>query len=766
MKISLAMIVKEDNSNLTRCLDVMAPFVDEIVVGYKDGETFDTRVQWHKQPKEAFVPLTAKDKKFFQGFGVETDEKQVFRFDVARNDIFSKCTGDWILWLDDDDIIDKPEEIRPLLEQCDEQIQGIVVNYAYLLDASGNSLMDHWKTRLIRNGSDFKWKGHIHEDLLSDSHSPVAKTHDFQVLHLQDKQTRNERTQRNLIALLKEYHDNLEKPDPRILHYLGMTLFDHNKIELGVSALKNFIKLSGWDEQRYDAWLWIGKKTHDENAYLEAIKERPDYPMAYFELADLYLGREEYKKALEFYQIGFSKPRPDTALAVNPRSLDLIPLFHSAEALFQTGKVKEAINNIHKCLKYYPEDEDLLEKLSIYQEMADQIEVNRAYLKISKYLATHNQDEKVLELLKSVPDELDGNPVLAQVKNRLFIREWEPNEVTIYCPASWDAFTPNTLNRGIGGSEEAVIRLSRELTKLGHKVTVYANPDERGEYEGVTYLHADEINLKDKFNVLVIWRAPYMLDQKFDAKQTYLWLHDVHEKEEFTPKRLENVDKVIVLSKYHRSLFPNIPEEKIMYSANGLTIDYDLYKDVKRNPYKMVYTSCPSRGLENLLKWWPDIKKAVPQAELHVFYGFDNFVKGWKDDPIKMEWKAKMEELLKQDGIIYHGRTGQDEINRHTAEAGLWPYPTQFPEISCITAMKCQSLGAWPITTGFAALEETQQYGYKGEGCKEAIINALKQPVSDGRRQKMMDWAQKEFSWEKIAKQWSNEWQQNAMTKE
>jgi tetratricopeptide (TPR) repeat protein len=796
VKITLAMIVSGDNPLLRRCIDNIKDYVDEIIVGAR--ETFEMEgVSVYPQPKEAFVPLKLDDKDFFEQYGIETDLKEVFNFALARNEIFKKATGDWIIWLDDDDIIDKPELIRPLLEEVDPRVMGIEVNYAYHLDHKGRSLVDHWRTRIIRNGSDFRWKGgkcgYLHEDLLSPSHAPVAKTYDFEVLHLQDMKVRGGKRERNVVALLKEIKETTPNVDPRTLYYLGISLFD-----IGIDGrdiLKEYIKVSGWDEQRYDAWEWIAKKSQGNeavNAYLEAIKEKPEWPMAYFGIAETYLNQGKYQKALEFYQMGFAKPKPDLRLGINPRFLDVHQYRGAAEALLNVGKPKEAIRYLKKVLEWYPEDTEAIDYISLCREIDAQMNTERSLKNLAKYLETHNQQEKIAELLKAVPVELDDSPVAVGIRNKYFYKEHADNEITIYCPAQWEEWGPWSLTEGgIGGSEEAVIKLSNQLTKLGWKVTVYANPGERrGEYDEVLYLNADEINHQDHFNIFVAWRAPYVYDDEWTAKKKYLWLHDVQEPEDFTERRLSNLDKVIVLSKYHRSLFP-IPEEKVFYSANGIDpFDYTSEKKIKRNPYKLIYTSCPSRGLEHLLDWWPEIRKEHPKAELHVFYGFHNFVKGYKDNPKMMAWKDEMEEKLKQEGITFHDRQPQDVIRDHSLESGIWAYPTEFPEISCITAMKMQSCGVWPATTGFAALEETQKYGIKQiarvsdcersvignnteemakavaysqkkalDRLKKDLIYCLEHGVDEDKRQEMMNWAREEFSWKKVAEQWTKELQ-------
>ena len=43
-------------------------------------------------------------------------------------------------------------------------------------------------------------------------------------------------------------------------------------------------------------------------------------------------------------------------------------------------------------------------------------------------------------------------------------------------------------------------------------------------------------------------------------------------------------------------------------------------------------------------------------------------------------------------------------------EAGAMIYPTGFPEISCINAMKAQANGCFPVSSRFAALRETSKH--------------------------------------------------------
>lgn len=186
-----------------------------------------------------------------------------------------------------------------------------------------------------------------------------------------------------------------------------------------------------------------------------------------------------------------------------------------------------------------------------------------------------------------------------------------------------------------------------------------------------------------------------------------------------------------------------------------------------RDPKLMVYGSSYDRGLEHLLKMWPDIKKEVPDAKLRIFYGWVLFDKGYADNPERMAWKEKMNKLMQQDGITHLGRISHDAVRKEMENAGIWAYPTHFGEISCITAMKAQAWGAIPVVINYAALEETVQWGIKVKGdiydqeTKDLYIKALVSLLKDEKQQefirpKMMEWA-KRFSWENVAKQWDAE---------
>lgn len=186
-----------------------------------------------------------------------------------------------------------------------------------------------------------------------------------------------------------------------------------------------------------------------------------------------------------------------------------------------------------------------------------------------------------------------------------------------------------------------------------------------------------------------------------------------------------------------------------------------------RNKHWVIYQSSYDRGLEHLLKVWPLVKKAVPDAQLHIFYGWELFVKFYHNNPASMAWKEKMDKLMKQDGVTDHGRVPQNEMREWIEKCGIWAYPTHFGEINCLSAIKAQAWGAMPVVIDYAALKTTVKWGIKVEGdiydpkvrenYKNALIDGLTSEKQDEMRPAMMAWARDKFNWTKIATSWSKE---------
>lgn len=338
----------------------------------------------------------------------------------------------------------------------------------------------------------------------------------------------------------------------------------------------------------------------------------------------------------------------------------------------------------------------------------------------------------------------------------------------------WDYRTPFTT--GIGGSETSHVYMVRDLAARGLAVTSYApvkrskvDPDTRVQWRPYTSLDLS------KPAVVINYRDP----QLFQAEKppTSKWWFIAQDCDYPFPEGvLEKIDRYITLCSTHaKQTLAKYPQlmGRVFQSSNGLDparISAALKEAGPRDPYQLIYTSSPDRGLKLLLENWFRIKEQVPEAHLEVFYGFNNMervaqIMGGKD--WRPTYQSYLESLLQQPGITFHGRVPQPTLYKHIAQSSIWPYLTDWPETSCITCMEMQALGATPITNDFWALKDNVAFGDRVAGIPqnstlikclmiEQIIYRLKNPMPEKYRDHMMIWAADHFKWERVGKQWQN----------
>lgn len=187
-----------------------------------------------------------------------------------------------------------------------------------------------------------------------------------------------------------------------------------------------------------------------------------------------------------------------------------------------------------------------------------------------------------------------------------------------------------------------------------------------------------------------------------------------------------------------------------------------MYSEIRR--HNLFYGSSYDRGLDIVLKYWPQIKEKFPDTTLHVCYGWNLFDRGYANNQERMNWKERINEQMKAEGIVHHGRVGKKELKGIREKCGVWVYPTYFPEINCITALETQREGCVPCVVGLAALKETVGSGRIVEGdiyeeeVQKKWLEALFELIGDEKKWLEEQKKGKEFvtnkSWAVIASSW------------
>lgn len=171
------------------------------------------------------------------------------------------------------------------------------------------------------------------------------------------------------------------------------------------------------------------------------------------------------------------------------------------------------------------------------------------------------------------------------------------------------------------------------------------------------------------------------------------------------------------------------------------------------------YFSAYYRGLRCLLKdIWPLVRAEVPDATLDVYYGWESWVGLEGEDDFYFEMEELFEKMKSQ-GVTVHGRVSHEQLAKAMKGIQVWAYPTEFPEIHCITALKAQEAGCYPVVTNVAALQETVQCGdkirtkkiytdeYKQEQFAKKVVDALREGKT-GTAVPGVDWADVAGEWD------------------
>ena len=358
-----------------------------------------------------------------------------------------------------------------------------------------------------------------------------------------------------------------------------------------------------------------------------------------------------------------------------------------------------------------------------------------------------------------------------------------PNRFILYSPISLDYWDWTNTESGIGGCETSVAEMAWRLQRAGSEVIVYTPVPWEGEREwrGTKWRSSEKVDFSIP-GTWCIYRVPQML-HKFDRNRDdqVIWL--MMQDWDYDWSGFDRMDRVVTLCHTHAKwLLEKHPElqPKLCVTSNGIKVD--LIEEVEkqldlppRNPRKVIFASSPDRGLKRLLEIFAKAQaQQDPERplELHIFYGFDGLEKLVAKNPVSAPLLNDRDEIQKLASTIPHvhlrGRVSQTELYREWLSAGIWCYPTDFAEMSCITCQEAQAMGAIPVCTEAWAQGENTHFGItitgdpNDAGVQEEFVKQLSSIANDIPRQEriraeMMPDARRRFDWNRHVDQWQ-EW--------
>lgn len=821
-KLSLCMIVRDEEENLRQCLDSVHSHVDEIIIVDTGSEDRTREIAtsygasiFQFDPSnhpEAFFRDTAEENAQWGGPGEYSGMWCLSDFGAARAESFRRASGDFMVWVDADDVVIDGQEFRTIVDSMERDKHSIAfLPYHYQTDDQGRVYYRQWRERIIRRGA-AEWINPVHEVLLAKIPPGPQPRFEKPLYDHRRKANRKQVPHRNYKILLRQAWQlktaNPSAPlDPRILFYLGQEArwVDPRR---SVGYFEEYLHSSGWPEERAAAHCAIGQMlelntlplpkeqifSQAQREYATAAAEQPDNPDGIFGLARIAYYRGRFADCCNYTERGLKIGNTDTMLGTNPMERLYRPHAYYNDSLAKLGRVEEAIASCEAALKIAPDDPGvpygspgaIKSNLAAFQQELvrraggpkpneravvefsknEDVEAPPAAgiprdalviwsIQLWKQLIAAGDFQQALHFLAVLPENVKIDPVYARLAAATERRisgvthlprespidhiprrmDPAPGSLSIVFfigagPESWDPTTPNKV--GLGGSETAAIEMARNLASMGHSVEVVAEAE--GEFDRVRYTSHARYRGSD-CDVFISSRLAWAADQyPIKARVKLLWVHDINVGDR-TPgmeRWLYSYDRILCLSQWHRDFFlscyPTLHPDRVVVTRNGIDpsrfLDGHQPENVKRikMPPKrnhLVWSSSPNRGLDLLLRNFPIIRSRVPDAELHIYYGFDTWeafarARGSREELANIElFKAALPPIgQSRDGVFNHGKSSQKELAAAFMRAKVWPYLSQFTETSCISAMEAMAAGCLPVGSACGALPET--VGSKG----------------------------------------------------
>jgi glycosyltransferase involved in cell wall biosynthesis len=191
------LIARDEEVHIPRALATAHLFADEIVV-VDTGSTDRTRDEAKKFTRLVYDFAWCDD------------------FSAARNFGLERCTKDFIIWLDADDVIppDDARRIRPLIASG-VGWDVVMLPYHYAHDAQGRTTLLTRRERLFRNRRGFRFEYPVHECLKYPEGTVVANNTEINVYHRNQKR-REPSNARNLRLLSAAVEDPRYRGDFRM----------------------------------------------------------------------------------------------------------------------------------------------------------------------------------------------------------------------------------------------------------------------------------------------------------------------------------------------------------------------------------------------------------------------------------------------------------------------------------------------------------------------------------------------------------------------
>jgi len=309
--VMAGMIVKNEERDLPRCLESIEDVVDGVVLvdtGSTD-RTIEVATTTIAKPvhTQTYTGASRRD---------EHGDWKLWDFGKARNafvDEIDRRGADWVLWMDADDELVTPVELRRVFWWDQHEVYGVQI------ESAGQRWLHH---RVWRANRGIRFLGRCHEYPTIGGHPTMALV-DSVIRHDATPGTGEGANARNLRILTEEF---AEDPSPRVAFYLGSTHKDAGRWREAVAAYATRIAMG---EAYRDEWLFAylykgrcervaGDVDAAERTLLEAVSRERSWAEFWMELAYIAYDQQRWNQSLGYALQAAALPVPPTMLWREP----------------------------------------------------------------------------------------------------------------------------------------------------------------------------------------------------------------------------------------------------------------------------------------------------------------------------------------------------------------------------------------------------------------------------------------------------------------
>ena len=243
------------------------------------------------------------------------------------------------------------------------------------------------------------------------------------------------------------------------------------------------------------------------------------------------------------------------------------------------------------------------------------------------------------------------------------------------------------------GAETVLINLSKELSNLGHKITVINNCYKSEIIDDISWKKIQSYNDKETFD-LAISNGDTSLFDKINSNKKILFSHSLQTFEKFIRKKqifsyFKHKPKIVFLSDYHinntskiTSLFGHI---RVNWGIDELFINTELNNNIDNN--LSTFTSRPDRNLDLLINIWNN----------HIYPKFNSG---------KLLITPPTNQIDLSKNIFLRNADSRIEMINDIKKSRIFLIPGHKAELYCLAAAEASELCIPIVTLGIGSLSE------------------------------------------------------------